>query len=157
MLSQSNYCEILNTQCELKHLPPIQFTSTSSSSSITNSPSKLLDVLQISIQDEQIFSYALDGWAEIASSPPIMSSKLSNQSQATLSFTWRDQGWGNRKGNLRLRLIHAETGEDVASTPEYGLAPHEYTTINENFGFNHGLVRNSQKGYKFVVEVVVEV
>ena len=148
-----NSHQIMNHACELKRLPPIQFSS--SSRSITSSTSKSLEVVEISFSNEELFSYALDGWAEIATSTTIVSSKLTKESKATLKFSWRDQGWGNRKGKLRVRLIHAETGEDIASTPEYGIAPHEYTTVDEHFGFNHGLVRNSLEGYRFVVEVVV--
>ena len=32
---------------------------------------------------------------------------------------------------------------------------HSYTTVDKHFGFNHGLVRKCEKGYRFVVEVDV--
>ena len=40
----------------------------------------------------------------------------------SLEFTWRDQGWGNRKGKIALRI-----GEDALFVYEH-VAPHEFET-----------------------------
>lgn len=47
------------------------------------------------------------------------------------------------------------TDEDVASSPEYGIAPHEDTEVNEAFDLNHGLVRHCAAGFRYVVEIFV--
>lgn len=159
-----NSYQIAAQTCELKVLPPIQFANSSNRSIQSNTSSSSqkqrkrqpLEAVKIEFTEERQFNYALDGWAEIASSEHIIySSKMKPPSEATLSFKWRDQGWGNRKGQLRIRLVNIETGDYIASTPEYGVAPHEYEEVVEHFNFNHGLVRNSVKGHKFVLEVVV--
>mmetsp|Transcript_16567 Transcript_16567/g.24769 ORF Transcript_16567/g.24769 Transcript_16567/m.24769 type:complete len:705 (-) Transcript_16567:44-2158(-) len=150
-----NSYQIIPQTCELKTLPPIQFTNSTRSMQSISSSQQPLEAVNIQFTEERQYNYALDGWAEVACSEPILSCKIKPDSKATLSFKWRDQGWGNRKGRMRIRLVNTENGDDVASTPEYGIAPHQYEEVTEHFSFNHGLVRNSAKGYKFVLEVVV--
>ena len=115
---------------------------------------KDLNPLVIKISS-QSYHGASDEWLEIAQSKTIQKSMLKPDSSCQLKFSWRDQGFGNRKGKLRVRLINALTGVDVASSPEYGIAPHEEEMIEESFDFNHGLVRNCVEQHRYVVEVIV--
>ena len=105
--------------------------------------------------ESKSFHEASDAWMEIAQSETITKSHLKPDSCCKLKFRWRDQGFGNRKGRLRVRLLNPLTGVDVASSPEYGIAPHEEEWKEETFDFNHGLVRNCVEGHRYVVEVVV--
>lgn len=166
----------MTESCNLKPLPPIQLTSStrsihSCSSSSSFSPvllskqeveTSVLEPVRIEFREEQIFNYPLDGWAEIASSDPIVAqpSKLSStrttkSERASLSFNWCDQGRGERKGKLRVRLVHAANNDTIASSPEYAISLHGYSKVEERFDLNHGLVNKCSPGSKFVVEVVV--
>lgn len=148
-----NYIQLNTEKCTIEPLPKVQFTGLHDFPSNTKNNAAMSPVA-ITIASKSA-TVASDGWAEIASSDTIAHSALRPDSKIELRFTWRDQGFGNRKGRLRVRLVHALTGEDMASSPEYGIAPHEEEDIEESFDFNHGLVRNCAEGYKYVVEVVV--
>ena len=66
-------------------------------------------------------------------------------SKASLTFTWKDQGWGDEKGWLKVLLINATTSDIIASTPIYH-AHHDFETVNEVFDINHDLVRYRKAG-----------
>jgi len=102
------------------------------------------------------FSNVSDSWLEMGKSKVISSvNKLHQNSQADLKFTWRDQGSGNRKGKLRVRLVDVKTGDTVALSSEYGFAPHEESSLSQSFDFDHGLVKHCREGYVYIVEVIV--
>ena len=83
---------------------------------------------------------------EIARTDIILAANINEHSTAQLKFTWRDQGYGNKKGKLRVRLLDAVTDAQVASSPEYFLDTHDETVVTESFGPNHDLVREFAKG-----------
>ncbi len=45
------------------------------------------------------------------------------------SVEWKDQGWGNRKGRLMVKLIRRDSGEKVIveNNNIFGIADHEWT------------------------------
>ncbi len=71
---------------------------------------------------------------------------------AVFKFAKRDQGWGTM---FRIRLFDGSTDEDVASSPEYSLTPHEDMGMIESFDLNHDLVKHCTEGYRYVAEVMV--
>ena len=143
--------------CTINALPPVSFDVEETNKKKEDLSVAQLEPTKILVREgeEQGFHSVSDEWEQVFSSNPIIQSKLKDDSKAELSFQWRDQGFGNRKGRLRIRLIDCVTGVDIASSPEYGIAPHESESIREHFGFNHGLVRNAARGYYYVVEVIV--
>ena len=54
-----------------------------------------------------------------------------------------------------MRLVSVKSGDDVASSPEYGITHHQYTVVHETFDCSHGMVRFCAEGYKYVSEVSV--
>lgn len=98
-------------------------------------------------------------WIEIVSGRVMKDIKLTERSRATFSFRWRDQGWGNQRGKLRIRLLGDNDtidAEEIASSPIYGEAPHTYEELEiYTFQSNHGLVRKCKVGRTYVIEAMV--
>lgn len=98
-------------------------------------------------------------WIEIVSGRVMKDIKLTERSRATFSFRWRDQGWGNQKGKLRIRLLGDNDTidvEEIASSPIYSEAPHTYEEAEiYTFQSNHGLVRKCKVGRTYVIEAMV--
>jgi hypothetical protein len=61
-------------------------------------------------------------------------------------FDWKDQGWGNRKGMLRLELIREGTAPAVILTPE--VSPHGWESIIMTIidSDDNGLLRQCEAG-----------
>lgn len=145
-----NYLDINTNKCTVESLPKVAVIGGQDEDQV----SKKLEPLKIS------FSYKSSsdisgGWIEIASSDPISKVHFQKDSKGFLKFHWRDQGFGNRKGMLRIRLLNVLTDEDVASSREHGMAEHEETYVSETFSLDHGLVRRSAEGFRYVVEILV--
>jgi len=50
--------------------------------------------------------------------------------QLTMSVEWKDQGWGNRKGQVFISLVRGRTKKIVAERREpMGIAPHDWATV----------------------------
>lgn len=47
----------------------------------------------------------------------------------TVQCTWKDQGWGNRKGKLYLKLIAPDGSEKASFTVTEGVSPHDWEDI----------------------------
>ena len=146
-----NYLQLNIAKCTVEPLPAVNFTE---SKDIDDEEVESLQPLPFKI-DSKSCHEASDSWMTIANSETIAKSILKPDSKCHLRFTWRDQGFGNRKGKLRVRLVNVLTGDDVASSKEYGIAPHVEEKVEESFDFNHGLVRNCVEGHQYIVEVVV--
>jgi hypothetical protein len=55
--------------------------------------------------------------------PPL----ISRISRIQMTINWVDQGWGNRKGNVMIRLVnHRDLNETTTFNP-FGVAAHEWT------------------------------
>jgi len=146
-----NHYEIDSDKCELVSLPDINFNNDDKNDAMNIDAEPVC----IEMKEEQMYEDGRAGWLEIASSGTITNSMPKEDSKAELFFEWRDQGYGNRKGKLRVRLVSVMHGNDVASTPEYGIAPHEYEMVHNTFDCRHGMVRFCTQGYKYVIEVHV--
>lgn len=144
-----NHLQINSRTCSIEPLPVVRVTQ-----SIDYEIAKNLEPLNVAFNYKSSSDNS-GAWIEIASSAPILKAKLREDSTVELKFTWRDQGYENCKGQLRVRLINVLTDEDVASSPEYGSAPQEETEVTESFDLNHGLVRKCAEGYRYVIEVLV--
>jgi len=145
-----NHLQINSVTCSVEALPDVQMVESKDQPDIVQK----LEPLTITFASK-MSTDSSGAWIEIASSESIAKSRLREDSKAELKFTWRDQGYGNRKGQLRIRLLNALTDEDMASSPEYGIAPHEEVQVAELFELGHGLVRHGTEGYRYVVEVLV--
>ena len=98
-------------------------------------------------------------WVQIVSGVVMKDFNLTERSRATFSFRWKDQGWGNQKGKLRIRLLGDNDtidAEEIASSPIYCDVPHAFEEL-EVYAFHssHGLVRKYKSGRTYVIEALV--
>jgi hypothetical protein len=71
--------------------------------------------------------------------------------QVQIRFRVRDQGWGNQKGELVVRLKNA-SGETVASGCKWAHPfAHEWTDVDVVFDENDPIVQLSRSGYRYEV------
>mmetsp|Transcript_3739 Transcript_3739/g.5099 ORF Transcript_3739/g.5099 Transcript_3739/m.5099 type:complete len:233 (-) Transcript_3739:1327-2025(-) len=69
----------------------------------------------------------------------------------TAKVTWRDQGWGNRKGVLVLRLIDSD-GKTVETLNLFGIAEHHSTSPEKAFTVEDcPLLQKAKKGHRIEV------
>lgn len=54
-------------------------------------------------------------------------------SSVTLSGSWKDQGWGNRYGQLNIRLMKRDGTSPCSFSSGLGMAPHAETSFNKTF------------------------
>lgn len=113
-----------------------------------------LEAISISVENET-FCFKSDDWHEVGRSEPIDTLVLQEDSEAKLQFTWHDQGWGNRKGKLRIRLLDEAENDYLASSCEYGIAPHEEEHVEESYNVKHPLIAECKTGCRYVVEIIV--
>lgn len=84
---------------------------------------------------------------------PILPSKVI---KLEASIVWNDQGWGNRKGELIVRLMRPNcTGEPFQIAELWGLfdtAPHREMAANKEVDKDHPVIAKSKKGdfYRFM-------
>ena len=66
-----------------------------------------------------------------------------------ISFKWKDQGWGNRKGNVWLKIIRE--GEVILETSSSlcGLAEHKWGEVNVYLGKEQNVVSQFKPGDKY--------
>ena len=62
---------------------------------------------------------------------------------ASLAFTWRDQGWGSRKGRVRAVLTRDSRRVGVYYAP---LAPHDETSVSMELRFGEHFVSQAEAG-----------
>jgi len=66
--------------------------------------------------------------------------------------TWRDQGWGNRKGTLFLRLIDTD-GKTLGTLDLFGVAAHHETSPEKTFTVEDcPLLQKAKKGHRIEVD-----
>ena len=78
-----------------------------------------------------------------------------------LSTRWKDQGWGNLKGEIFVRLMRKiqETPENFEQIAEkrkvFGIARHRWSDAKAKLGENEAVVSNAQAGdfYRFMRNV----
>jgi len=70
-----------------------------------------------------------------------------------LSLTWRDQGWGNRKGKIWIQLckpIGQSTIEIIDEDKDiFDIAPHEEKTCKKALTQNNSIVKSALPGHFF--------
>ena len=65
-------------------------------------------------------------WPEPYFDGPVLTARVKNLS---LSMEWKDQGWGNRKGEIFVSLVRGASGQVVAERRgPLGIAPHKWDT-----------------------------
>ena len=72
----------------------------------------------------------------------------------TIQCTWKDQGWGNRKGKLSLKLI-APDGTEKASYTVEGVAPHEPEELEVTLVATDAVLAEATDGCKYQITTVV--
>ena len=90
-------------------------------------------------------------WPELYFDGPALSSTVKKLS---LSVIWNDQGWGNRKGELFLKLIRRDgSGENIVAEHRrlFGIAEHMETRASVVIE-NHPAVEQARPGdfYRFM-------
>ena len=95
---------------------------------------------------------------------PVFTAKIK---KVSLSIQWKDQGWGNRKGEIFIKLVRKEQKAQPASGPQtqvtevaekrqvFGIAEHELIVAKVTLGAGEPVVSESQPGdfYRFMRNV----
>lgn len=63
----------------------------------------------------------------------------------TTSVVWKDQGWGNRKGEIIIYLMRGSPAKTIAEKSLFGIAPHEQETAKAELR-DHPVVTEAQLG-----------
>ena len=67
----------------------------------------------------------------------------------TISMKWQDQGYGNRKGKIWLQIVRGEEMVFESRQTLFGLAGHEWETINIKLTREDDVVNNLKPGDKY--------
>merc|ERR1719330_342562 len=86
-------------------------------------------------------------------SSDVYTSSWAKASLMDLACEWKDQGWGNVKGQLRIRLVDIASGDTIDAS-YYAYAPRPWAWLNDEFVLEHPLLKDSTHGYKFVLDVL---
>lgn len=65
---------------------------------------------------------------------------------ATVKFTWKDQGWGNQKGKLYLKLIAPGGSEKASFTVTQGVSPHDWEDMRVVVGATEAVLAQATVG-----------
>jgi hypothetical protein len=127
----------------------------------TESPSPSFSPLLFSsfVMSEQSWANfnSANEWVEIMSKE-VVEDINSDAARATLSFNWKDQGWGNQKGQLKVKLVKSKHDHDeIASFSIENCAPHYYETelIIKTFDSSHDILNKCSNGNAYVIEARV--
>jgi len=111
----------------------------------------------VNINSPELWSYDnISGWHEIGRSKTIGKVPCST---VNLKFAWRDQGYGNFQGQLRVRLVHNEFANFVNKVLEldiidlHGSDRYEYFAVDKTYDETDNIVKYCRKGFQYVVEV----
>jgi hypothetical protein len=90
-------------------------------------------------------------WPERYFQGPVFTAKIK---KVSLSIKWKDQGWGNRKGEIFIKLMR-KSGMVAEKRAVFGIAEHEWTTPSATLGADEPIVRDAQPGdfYEFMRNV----
>ena len=77
-------------------------------------------------------------WSCILVSKPITKTAIYIDSSIYVSFDWKDQGWGNRKGGMRIILI--DDAERIVAEKHYRRVEHDWTTEGDTINSDHNLI-----------------
>lgn len=110
----------------------------------------LSDDSEVSLSLTGEHKYEKPGWDRILVTDPLVDSTASSIS---VKFDWKDQGWGNRKGKVRIILLSDDKTTRIAQK-EIRVAPHEWETKEDTIDSNHDLITLFQDGYSYAVEVM---
>ena len=69
-----------------------------------------------------------------------------------VSFIWEDQGWGNRKGRIWMKIIRKEETVYETAVDFFGLAPHKKKEVKKTLTVTDAIVRKFQPAdrYRFM-------
>lgn len=65
---------------------------------------------------------------------------------AAIKCTWKDQGWGNQKGKLYLKLIAPDCSEKASFTVTQGVSPHDWEDIKVVLGATEAVLAEATDG-----------
>ena len=61
---------------------------------------------------------------------------------------------GDQKGKLRICLLDEAENDYLASSPEYGAAPHMEEYVEDSYNVKHPLIAECKTGCRYVVEII---
>lgn len=72
----------------------------------------------------------------------------------SLQCRWKDQGWGNQKGKLYLRLIAPDGSEKASHTVTEGVSPHQWEDVKVDLVATDPVVAEASVGcwYQVMME-----
>ena len=75
--------------------------------------------------------------------------------RAIVEFDWKDQGWGNQKGNLSLRLMSPGGDEKVSHNLTPNICPHTWEHIRVDLKKTAPVIEQATEGcwYKLVANI----
>lgn len=70
-----------------------------------------------------------------------------------VSFNWKDQGWGNQKGRVAVKVMDGT--DEVFRIEDWSVAPHEKETVSVMYDEDHYFVKNLVAGCRFELWYIV--
>ena len=106
-------------------------------------------------KDFERLSVPYHGPPELYFEGPVFTAKVK---KVSFSITWKDQGWGNLKGEIFIKLMRADghasgSPEEIAEKRHVlGVAQHEWSNVKATLGANEPIVNKAQPGdfYRFM-------
>ena len=143
--------------------PTIDFLPLMNSDGQLDKPASYLSTVSPHTTSPLAFVMNEDSWANFNSTKDwveIISKEVSCDvyaffAIATLSFNWKDQGWGHQKGKLRVKLVKSKHDhEQIAQWTFETKAPHyfEDKLVERTIDNSHDIIQKCVKGNAYVIE-----
>lgn len=94
-----------------------------------------------------------DSWSFRSKSKDLMQAEIDRMKGLHVSFKWEDQGFGNQKGRVAVKLMNGT--DEVYRIEDWGVAPHKKETVSVMFDEDHYFVKNLVEGCCFELWYVV--
>ena len=100
-----------------------------------------------------VFSEESDFWSFHSLSKDLVQVDIDRMKGLHVSFKWKDQGWGNHKGRVAVKVMNGT--DEVFQIDDWSVAPHEKQTVSVMYAEDHYFVNNLVAGCRFELWYIV--
>jgi hypothetical protein len=94
-----------------------------------------------------VFSEESDSWSFHSKSKELALADIGRMKGLHVSFKWKDQGWGNEKGRVAVKVMNGT--DEVFQIDDWSVAPHVKETVSVMYDEDHHFVKNLVAGFRF--------
>lgn len=94
-----------------------------------------------------------DSWSFHSKSKDLVQADIDRMKGLQVSFKWTDQGWGNQKGRVAVKVINGN--DEVFRIEDWSVAPHIKETVSVMYDEDLYFVKNLVAGCRFELWYIV--